>query len=452
MATISRRLLSVALALAVTGVSAVPACFGLVSQALPTAGAIPELTSVPESGRLTLQQAVLAAMRDNAQVKASRSLVEAAAANLSGQRAPLNPTFQYGGLNNTVAPPPTLNVSDPSNYGITFTVETNGANQWRTSQAANQLRQAKADALTASLNVRQAVTNAYVGLQIANRQLEDERAAYADAKRVRDLTRKQYETGAAPQTNSIRADISLTQELGNLLNQISAVKVARSNLNIALGRKPEEPVDAVEALDYAPIHPDVQDLQKQASANRPELKSAEYNRDALRASVGLQRSQYFPNLFVGTDLRIVRTGVFLVGFTMPLFDFGGIHGAVKQAKKNAEAQESQISLEEQQVRQDVESAFQAVVVAEGSVEAFQGGMLPQAEGLEKRIEQGYVLGGNTILDLLDAQSTLRAARIAYYGAIGNYRQALAQLERAVGVPVEALKTAPVASAAEGGKK
>jgi cobalt-zinc-cadmium efflux system outer membrane protein len=182
------------------------------------------------------------------------------------------------------------------------------------------------------------------------------------------------------------------------------------------------------------------------------LKSAQYNRDALRANVALQRSQYYPNLFVGTDLRIVRTGTFLVGFTVPLFDFGGIHGAVKQAKKNAEAQDAQITLEEQQVRQDVETAFEALTVAEGSVEAFQGGMLPQAEGLEKRIEQGYVLGGNTILDLLDAQSTLRSARIAYYGAIGNYRQALAQLERAVGTPIEALKTAPAANPVEGGRK
>jgi len=401
---------------------------------------------------LSLEQAVQAAMRDNSQMKASRSLVEAAKANLTGQRAPINPMFTYGGLNNSVAPPPTLNVNNPSNYGFTFTVETNGANQWRTSQAANQLRQAQSDAQTAFLNVRQGVTNAYVALQIANRQLGDEREAYADARRIRDLTRKQFDSGAAPQTNAIRADISLTQEVGSLLNQINAVKLARASLNIALGRKPDEPVDATEVLEYSPIHPELQELQDQAAANRPELKSAKYNRDALKANVGLQRSQYYPNLIVGTDLRLVRTGVFLVGFTMPLFDLGGIHGAVTQAKKNAEAQTAEITLTQQQVRQDVQSAYEALVVARGTVEAFEGGMLPQAESLEKKIEQGYVLGGNTILDLLDAQSTLRAARIAYYGAIGSYRQALAQLERAVGAPVNALKTAPAVNPIEGGKR
>ncbi len=402
----------------------------------------PELPVVASSAKITLEQAVQIAFKENAQIKASQFQVQAAAANLTGQRAPLNPMFNYGGLNNSVAPFPTLNVNDPSNYGVTLTVETNGANQWRTSQASNQLRQARADALTASLNIRQAVTNAYVALQVANRGLEDEREAYADTLRIRDLTQKQFEAGSAPQTNAIRAEIALTQEAGNLLTQINAVKSARTNLNIALGRKPGEPIDSVETLDFNSIHPNVDELQTQATKMRPELRSAEYSRDALKASVGLQRSQYYPDLMLGTDLRIVRTGVILIGFTMPLFDFGSIHGAVKQAKKNVSAQEAQITLEQQQVRQDVESAYEALTVSQGTVEAYQSGLVPQAEALEKRIEKGYVLGGNTILDLLDAQSTLRAARIAYYGAIGNYRQALAQLERAVGTPITALKTAP----------
>lgn len=401
-----------------------------------------DLPVVGESAKITLEQAVQIAFRGNAQIQASKSQVEAARANLAGQRAPINPTFNYGGLNNSVAPFPTLNVSDPSNYGVVLTFETNGANQWRTSQASNQLRQVRADALTASLNVRQSVTNAYIALQIANRGLEDERSACADMLRIRELTRKQFDNGSAPQTNAIRADIALTQESGNLLNQLNAVKAARTNLNIALGRRPDEPIDVVESLEYQPVHHKVEELQNLAEKSRPELRSAVYTREALKASVGLQRSQYYPDLTLGTDLRLVRSGVFLIGFTMPLFDLGSIHGAVKQAKRNVEAQDAQITLERQQIRQDVQSAFESLTVATSTVEAFQSSLVPQAEALEQRIEKGYVLGGNTILDLLDAQNTLRSARIAYYGAIGNYRQSLALLERAVGAPVFQLKTSP----------
>ena len=403
-------------------------------------GQAPRLAIVPDAAKITLEQAIQIAYKENAQMRASRYQVEAAVANLSGQRAPINPTFNYSGLNNSVAPAPTLNFSDPSNYSLIFTVETNGANQWRTSQASNQLRQARSDAGTAALNVRQAVTNAYIGLQIANRGLEDEQQAYNDAVRIRDLTQKQFEAGAAPQTNAIRAQIALTQELGNLLSQVNNVKSARTTLNIALGRNPIDAIDCAESLAFVAINPNVAELQKQAARLRPELKSAVYTRDALKASVGLQRSQFFPDLTLGTDLRIIRSGVILLGFTVPLFDFGSIHGAVRQAEKNVKAQDAQITLEQQQVKQDVESAYEAVTVSKGTVEAFQNGLVPQAEALEQRIEKGYLLGGNTILDLLDAQSTLRSARIAYYGAIGNYRQALAQLERAVGAPITALAT------------
>ena len=411
-----------------------------------------QLPEIKDSERITLERAVEIAFQENAQIKASRYQIEAAKANLSGQRAPINPTLTYGGLNNTVAPAPTLDVNNPSNYGVLFTVETNGAISWRTSQAHNQFDQATADAKTAFLNVRQSVTNAYIGLQIANRALLDEQEALKDAARIRDLTRQQFKLGAAPQTNSIRADIAYTQEFANMLNQVNAVKAARSALNIALGRKPEQPVDAAEPLEFAPIHEKLDDLQKLADANRPELSSATYSLHALKAAVGLQRSQYYPDLVVGTDFREVHSGVFQVGLTLPLFDFGSIRGAVSQAKKNVKAQESQIVLAQQQVRLDVESAYEALIVSEGTVEALMAGSLSQAEGLEQRIEKGYLLGGNTILDLLDAQSTLRASRIAYYGSIGNYRQALAQLERAIGAPVRALNTAPAVSPQEIGTK
>src|SRR5580704_11639721 len=89
-----------------------------------------DLPPVDAAKSLTLEQAVQVAYRDNPQLKASRYQVEAARANMSGQRAPINPTFTYAGLNNTVTPQPTLNVTDPSNYSLLLTLETNGANQW----------------------------------------------------------------------------------------------------------------------------------------------------------------------------------------------------------------------------------------------------------------------------------------------------------------------------------
>jgi outer membrane protein TolC len=210
--------------------------------------------------------------------------------------------------------------------------------------------------------------------------------------------------------------------------------------NIQLGRAPEVPVDAAEPLAYHPIHPKLEDLQAQAVRSRPELVSAEFNRRALRAAVDMQRAVHYPDLTVG---HTAKFDGFQVGVLFPLWDFGSIRGAVRQAEKNVQVHDAQTTALRQSIQLQVADAYEALVLAERTVEAFQSGTLPQSESLLQRVQQGYRLGFGTILDVLDAQNNLRAVRIAYYGAIGNYRAALSQLEGAVGAAIPALNSAPL---------
>ena len=393
--------------------------------------------AVPIAQQMTLAQVVAYAQTHSPQVLAARYGIAGARANYVGQRVPANPTIGYGGINNTVAP---ASFGDLSNYAVYLPIETSGKLRWRTSESKNQWLQSQADAQTTGLTTRQTVTNAYINLQTANRALTDEQEAYADALKLRDLTRKQFEAGAAPQTNAIRTQVTLTQETANLFSGVNAVREARANLNIQMGRDVETPVDAAEPLAFNPVTLNLADLQALAAKNRPEVASAEYTRRALSAAASLARAQGYPDLVLGTPLQGAN-GVEL-GFTLPLFDFGGIRGAVQQAQKQEKAQEATQRQIRQSVGLDVQSAYDSLNLAAQTVEAYRSGILPQSESLLRRVTQGYALGASTILDLIDAQATLRTVRIAYYGAIGQHRQALAQLERATGTPSAALNSAP----------
>jgi cobalt-zinc-cadmium efflux system outer membrane protein len=97
-----------------------------------------------------------------------------------------------------------------------------------------------------------------------------------------------------------------------------------------------------------------------------------------------------------------------------------------------EAQEAQVR---QQVLLDVQSAYLALQLARRTVETYHDGIVPRSEALLERTEQGYKLGASTILDLIDAQETYRTTITSYNSSIGDYRQAVAQLERAIGAPV-----------------
>lgn len=379
--------------------------------------------------KITLAQAVETALQKNPQITASEHTVAGARANLGGQRAPINPTIAYSGLNNTVA---LTNFGDPANYAVYFTVETSGRIRYRTGQARALLQGAQADAVTTRISVKQAVASAYIALQVANSALENEQEAYQTARRLSDLTEKQFKLGAAPETNAIRASVALNREEQNLIQAINSVRVARANLNVQVGREPDLPIDAAEPLRYTPIELSLTELRRQALLNRPEIRSAEASRRALQSAVGLQQSQYYPDTVVGSDLRFHNLQL---GLVLPLFDFGGIRGAVRQAKEAVRTQEAQETLTRRQALLDVETAYASLVATRRTVQSFQEGVLPRTEALLHKVEQGYTLGASTILDLIDAQETYRTTRNDYTAAIGNHQQTAAQLERAVGQPL-----------------
>jgi len=57
------------------------------------------------------------------------------------------------------------------------------------------------------------------------------------------------------------------------------------------------------------------------------------------------------------------------------------------------------------------------------------------------VTQGYSLGASTILDVINAQQTYRTTRNSYYAAIGSYNHAVDQINRAVGLPLQAASPA-----------
>ncbi len=385
--------------------------------------------AVPAAQKITLAQAIATGLQQNPQRLASVHQVASARNNLSSQQSFLNPDVQFSGLNNTVS---SLNFGNPSNYVFSGIIETSGRQAIRTHEARAQYEGAVADSSTVRLSVQQGVTAAYVALQSANLMLESEMQAYADSKRIADLTDKQFQLGAAPETNAIQARIALEQEVNNLRGVTEMVEQARATLNQQMGLEPAGPIDAADPLEFKPLTLSLADLNTRALPNRPEIRSSEAAERAIRETVKQERSLYYPDVYVQTTARF--DGVF-AGVTLPFFDFGSIRNGVRKAKEDVKVQEAQTLQIRQQVKLDVATAWLSVNQTQAQALRSQKEIVPRAQTLFTKIEQGYRLGGNTILDLLNAQATVRSTRNDYNTAIGAYRQAVAQLERAIGSPL-----------------
>lgn len=420
------------------GLTILPAS-ALPQDALPAD--VPMPSDVPASQRLTLTEAENIAEADNPQIAQAQHTVAGAHATLESQRSFINPTVDYSSLNNTVAP---INgLGQIGNYSAYATLETNGAEHFRANQAKFQLRGAEAGAVTTRLTLRQSVDDAYSALQVANSQLENERDVYSLVLKLRDLTQKQFELGSGTQANAIRAQIALTQEEQNLIAAVAMVKQARAALDVQLGRPPDTPVDAAEPLAYHPAAvPDKDALLARAMAARPEVASADAGVNAARAAVGLQKAAYIPDLTFGSQ---INAGPIEMGFVLPI-DLGSIHGEVDSAREQVKVQEAVAAQTRLSVRSDVENGYIALTQARKTVDLYESGILPQTEDLLNRVTQGFSLGADTILDVIDAQQTCRSTRNSYYAAVGTYNQAVDQLNRAIGGTYEALTPVPAAPA------
>jgi outer membrane protein TolC len=411
---------------------------------------------VPAASQLSLNQALQLGLRQNPQIAGAKSSIVSARENYNSQRSPLNPYYTYGALNDEVAPSDWRNgFSEGSNSVFYYTLETNGAQKYRSRQARGLLHQAEFDARTTGLSLSLGIIDAYVNLQTANRALEVELKVYGNIVKLGDLTNKRYLAGAGTQADAIRAHIAAIQEQQNVIQDVANVNSARAALRNQLGLPQEAPIDAVEPLVYKPnAVGELSELTRRAEISRPELRSANANLEALRAVPGLARSQYYPDLFLAKDLG--SDPYVWVGINIP-FDLGSIRGQVRKAEADVKTQLAQVETERESVDLDVKSSYINLAAAQKQVATYENGVLTMSGTLVEQVTHGYELGANTIVDVVTAENTYRSVESAYYVAVGNYVQALYALKHSIGdlpdafstttlTPTNLAPTAPVSAA------
>lgn len=334
-------------------------------------------------------------------------------------------------------------------------IETNGAIIYRTREARELYHQAQFDAATTGLSLQLNVINAYVGVQVANRALEVELKVYENMHQLSDLTEKRFEAGAGTDADAKVARIAYVQERQNVIADVNSVNLARATLNSQLGHPLTAPIDAAEPLAYKQeAVKDIAELTRQAEEKRPELQSALANLRSLKATPGLARSAYYPDLVVARDFGSDTT--LSVGLSVPI-DLGSIRGAVRKAQADVKAQVAQVELARQTVDLDVKNSYLNLRAAQDQVGTYDAGIMKDSEALLDQIRQAYVLGAKTILDVMNAELTYRAVLSAYYNAVGTYTVATYTLQHSIGdlpdpLPtITAITTGTSAGAASRGK-
>lgn len=184
--------------------------------------------------------------------------------------------------------------------------------------------------------------------------------------------------------------------------------------------------------------PSLAQLAERISQN-PEIARWSTEIAQRRAAIDLERSQAVPDLtLMGGYRRYDTTGdnVFIIGLSLPLPLFNRNQGAIQEARDRLTKGEEERRAAEVRVASTLSEAYRALSTAHAEATSLEKSVLPAAAQASEAVNEGYRLGKFGLLDVLDAQRTFFNARAQHLRALAEYHQAVAEVERLIGEPLD----------------
>lgn len=317
---------------------------------------------------------------------------------------------------------------------------TGGTRFYEMGRASAALRSAEASELEVRFGAELETESAYYDV-IAQQELL--RVAQERVRRAEEqfaVARARVLSGAAVQTDSLQLLLEWTTARVGLLQQGTALRVARLNLGRRVGIA--GPVDAVplEALPSPELPITEEAAVAEALQHGPRYLAARASERAADAAVKAARGSYLPTVslvgqWIGFDERFfpdasTRTA-YGIQVSFPIWNRGQREVAMVRARAERDAARARASDAERAAGQEIIDAYEGYTTARASAELAAQAVRVARENLRVQ-EQRYRAGATTIIDLITAQVALSEADAGLVQARQASRLALARLESLLG--------------------
>jgi outer membrane protein len=391
---------------------------------------------------LTLDSAVRIALENHNQIGIAESRREAAEARLTQSRSAwfprVTPSYQHTSQKLSSGLSTSRNTTAIS---LQQTIFDSGIRETNIAQSRDALRSSEYSLEDTRQGVILNATTAWYELRRSKELVKVADSGVERARTTLEATKAFVEAGSSPKKDVLQAQADYQNALVSQLRARNDVRLAQTNLKIAIGVMSVEPVDVVETEVAVPsAEPDnrpLADIIAQAYANRPDLKSAETNVKSSERSVRIARIEAGPMLESSFsaghlfDPDRYDTHSLMATVTYPLFDAGASKASVKAAKASLKQAEESIELSRRAIAQEVESAWLTREEARQRITAAQAALAASRENYAAASESRKE-GAGTILDVITAQNQLVTAETNAVQAVYDYHTASARLERALG--------------------
>ena len=254
----------------------------------------------------------------------------------------------------------------------------------------------------------------------------------------------QYTTGKAPQADVLRAQMAMTRLNEQRIELEEERDNARAQLNALMGQPPDKAIEIAGNYAVPAALPSIEELEQAAIEHRPELAALRTKIAKSRDEGKLTRLAMKPDFTVGLGYMLMPTGSLArnaymaeVSMNLPWLNRERHDGETKQTDAATDVSQAELDARASTVFLEIRQAQIEVLAAEKRVKLYRDTLLPQAEASFKSSTAAYQNNRAEFMSLIDAQNLLLDIQTAFYKASAATDAGMAQLERAIGEPLQA---------------
>ena len=393
---------------------------------------LPLIAVAQNSSPLTSDDAVKYGFEHNPQLVAARAGVASARGTYRSLASlppvTLGATLQQG------------KATDPDTF-LDFgeVLDLSGQRRYGAAGANEQYRAAFYQYHETLVGLEQQIRDGYWTLAAAQGQTQIATVGLKEARRVYDLTVKQEQAGSSPKSDVIRSSIDVANAKQTLIAAQNAEHSALYTFNTLLAKSPATPTTLASdltlnsAIVVAQLPGTPESLTQQALVNRPLVKAVASQALAAKYAVQQAEASRMPDLNIDFQKSVVAPrNSLLFSVSFPLLDFGSVSHSIRAAKELRKQAEAVQLLTQQEVSRQVAQAYEDLKTAIESANSYKKDILDPSVTLLGMAQLGYQQGATGILPIIDAESTIRNARVGYIASLLAVYKAQDELMAATG--------------------
>ncbi len=243
-----------------------------------------------------------------------------------------------------------------------------------------------------------------------------------------------YAAGKGMQAEVLRAELDAARIDGEIAAKTAEISAAGAMLNTSLGRPPELPLPALAdgATDEPPSSVDV---VRAAIDGRPELRGGRADIERANAEISVMNDMYRPMAMVQTGPSYTMADgpgwMVMVGVSVPVWR-DKLRAGVAEARSMATMASEDLVAMQRMVAGDAAVARERVVAARARWLALRDQVVPRARAAVEPTIAGYTSGDLPLVSVLEMVDELTMARMELARAEREVGEAWARLDRAMG--------------------